>query len=68
MVTTTRYSVIFQKNPSRVRVAQNIPSSVRVASTRWGLVVVDRGASVNSNRWRPLCVYSGDRVYELGFL
>ena len=38
MVTTTRYSVIFQKFPSRVRVAQNIPSSIRVAGTRWGLV------------------------------
>ena len=37
MVTTTRYSVIFQKIPSRVRVAQKIPSSIRVAGTRWGL-------------------------------
>ena len=38
MVTTTRYSVIFQKIPSRVRVAQKIPSSIRVAGTRWGLL------------------------------
>ena len=38
MVTTTRYSVIFQKLPSRVRVAQKIPSSIRVAGTRWGLL------------------------------
>ena len=38
MVTTTRYSVIFQKFPSRVRVAQKIPSSIRVAGTRWGLI------------------------------
>ena len=43
MVITTRYSVIFQKIPSRVRVAQKIPSSIRVAGTRWGLAVaVDR--------------------------
>ena len=33
------YSVIFQKNPSRVRVAQKIPSSIWVAGTRWGLVL-----------------------------
>ena len=39
MVPTTRYSVIFQKFPSRVRVAQKVPSSIRVAGTRWGLVV-----------------------------
>ena len=38
MVPTTRYSVIFQKFPSRVRVAQKIPSSIRVAGTRWGLL------------------------------
>ena len=38
MVTTTRYSVIFQKIPSRVRVVQKIPSSIRVAGTRWGLL------------------------------
>ena len=38
MVTTTRYSVIFQKFPSRVRVAQKITSSIRVAGTRWGLL------------------------------
>ena len=37
MVTTTRYSVIFQKKSSRVRVGQKIPSSIRVAGTRWGL-------------------------------
>ena len=40
MVTTTRYSVIFQKFPSRVRVAQKILSSVRVAGTRWGLLMM----------------------------
>ena len=39
MVTTTRYSVIFQKFPSRVRVAQKNPSSVQVPGTRWGLAV-----------------------------
>ena len=39
MVPTTRYSVIFQKITSRVRVAQEIPSSIRVAGTRWGLLV-----------------------------
>ena len=38
MVTTTRYSVIFQKFPSRVRVAQKILSSIRVAGTRKGLI------------------------------
>ena len=38
MVPTTRYSVIFQKFPSRVRVEQKITSSIRVAGTRWGLV------------------------------
>ena len=38
ILTTTRYSVIFQKKSSRVRVAPKIPSSVRVAGTRWGLV------------------------------
>ena len=34
---TTRYSVIFQKFPSRVRVVQKNPSSIRVAGTRWTL-------------------------------
>ena len=38
MITTIRYSVIFQKFPSRVRVAQKNPSSIRVAGTRWGLM------------------------------
>ena len=41
MVNTTRYSVIFQKFPSRVRVAQKILSSIRVAGTRWGLTTID---------------------------
>ena len=36
---TTRYSVIFQKFPSRVRVVQKNPSSIRVAGTRWALLV-----------------------------
>ena len=39
MITSTRYSVIFQKNLSRFRVAQKIPSSIRVAGTRWGLIM-----------------------------
>ena len=43
MVTTTRYSVIFQKIPSRVRVAQKIPSSFRVAGTCWGLAEAAMG-------------------------
>ena len=37
-VHTTRYSVIFQKFPSRVRVVQKILSSIRVAGTRWTLL------------------------------
>ena len=41
MVSTTRYSDIFQKIPRRVRVAQKIPSSFRVAGTRWGLMIDD---------------------------
>ena len=36
-VHTTRYSVIFQKFPSRVRVGQKNPSSIRVQGTRWTL-------------------------------
>ena len=36
---TTRYSVIFQKFPSRVRVVQKNPSSIRVAGTRWTLFI-----------------------------
>ena len=40
MAATTRYSVIFQKKTSRVRVGQKIPSSIRVAGTRWGLVMI----------------------------
>ena len=38
-ITTTRYSVNFQKFPSRVRVVQKNPSSIRVAGTRWTLVM-----------------------------
>ena len=38
-VHTTRYSVIFQKFPSRVRVVQKNPSSIRVAGTRWTLII-----------------------------
>ena len=38
-VHTTRYSVIFQKFPSRVRVVQKNPSSIRVAGTRWTLLI-----------------------------
>ena len=38
-VHTTRYSVIFQNFPSRVRVVQKNPSSIRVAGTRWTLVL-----------------------------
>ena len=48
MVTTTRYSVIYQKFPSRVRVAQKIPSSIRVAGTRWGLLMSDYMHGVES--------------------
>ena len=36
-VHTTRYSVIFQKISSRVRVVQKNSSSIRVAGTRWAL-------------------------------
>ena len=43
-VHTTRYSVIFQKFPSRVRVGQKNPSSIRVQGTRWTLL-----CSVNHN-------------------
>ena len=49
MVTTTRYSVIFQKFPSRVRVAQKILSSIRVAGTRWGLATIHLLCSANCN-------------------
>ena len=38
IVHTTRYSVIFQNFPSRVRVGQKNPSSIRVQGTRWTLV------------------------------
>ena len=38
-VHTTRYSVIFQKIPSRVWVVQNNPSSIRVVGSRWTLLM-----------------------------
>ena len=42
-VKSTHYSLLghFQKFPSRVRVGQKIPSSIRVAGTRWGLPMLD---------------------------
>ena len=55
MVITTRYSVIFQKILSRVRVAQKIPSSLRVAGTRWGLNIINEHvmtAESQKPRWR----------------
>ena len=55
MVIITRYAVIFQKFPSRVRVAQKIPSSIRVAGTRWGLI------------WECK-VYSDNDLLSLGLL
>ena len=50
---TTRYSVIFQKFPSRVRVVQKNPSSIRVAGTRWTLIIKVEVEVGGKNHWMP---------------
>ena len=51
---TTRYSVIFQKFPSRVRVVQKNPSSIRVAGTRWTLMRTPHAVGIGTRIVRSI--------------